>query len=183
MNYRWYTIFMLIPWMVISMELARENKLILSMVQNNTCAYLRLSVLDMGCTLTIQKMRQKVSCAPLFPFFLAERLSQSLPAKPISLKRFYSLKNALVNQGFIKIEDVMEPENQVILVVRQECVYVPRKTYSLFVALYDKNMNIIRTICNEQNEPLKSNSLSTYFNVVINTQRLEEIELEATPNH
>ncbi len=183
MKYRWYGASALIFGIGVGMEIPRENKLILSTVQNNTRAYYRLSVMDLKCELSIGELCKKAACAPIEPFFLAERLSQSLPSHAIALKGYHRLKNALIHQGFIKIEDLMCPKNHLFLIVRQECLYGPRKLYSLFMALYDHQMNCVRIIRNDKDQLLNSNALATSITVVINSERLTEIEVEVTSHH
>lgn len=183
MQYLLCYFFLLMPFFESGMETVRENKLTLSMARNDTRAYYRFSVLNFTKLKHKHIVAQKLEFIDIEPFFLAERLTQSLPTVPIPLKKYCVLKNVITNQGFIKIEDVMSPKNLVILYIKQKCVYQPNKVYSLVIELYNPQMNLLRTISYSKNEPLQSDKLTTYLNVTLNSENLNEIEIEATPSH
>lgn len=165
------------------MELGRDSKLVLSMVQNNTRAYFRLSVLNFTRLKDKHIIAQKLNCIDIAPFFLAERLTQSLPAIAFKLKRYSVLKNVITHQGFIKIEDVMKPTSLIIVYIKQKCVYQPQKTYSLFIELYTPQMKLLRTILACEKFVLRSDKLVTNINVVFNSENLNEIEVDAAASH
>lgn len=183
MKYLLCYFFLLLPILEIGMQVARENKLILSMVQNNTRSYYRFSVLNFTKLKHKHIVAQKLECIDIAPFFLAERLTQSLPTVAIKLKRHYVLKNVIKNQGFIKIEDVMKPKNLAILYIKQKCVYQPKKVYTLVIELYNPQMSHLRTIFDSKNEPLQSDKLITSINVTFNSEKLSDIEIEVTAQH
>lgn len=182
--------FILLSFIFINgMQLARENKLIVSMVQNNTRAYFRFSVLDIKYVKNneMNKKREellpKLNCSDsIQPFFLAERLSQSLPSAQLELKEYYATKNDIVNQGVVRIENIMKPKEVIFLFIHQKSTYAPTLVYSLSVELYNSQLHRMRTVACDSHWPLKSNKLCTTFNFVLNSENLDAfdaLELEA----
>jgi hypothetical protein len=184
MKYLFVYFLLLLPVWGIGMQVARENKLILSMVQNNTRSFYRLSALHLKELVHSRlSLLQKVIHARIEPFFLAERLDQRLPSKEIALEEFSVLKNNIVNQGYIKIENVMQPQDFVFLLVKQKCDYETQKKYSLYMALYNERLQTIQVICQRENSLMQGDKLHTYITIVFNSEKLADLEITVTPQH
>lgn len=184
MKYLFAYFLLLLPILRACMEPMRENKLILSMVQNNTRSFYRISSLHVK-ELKNKKISllQKMLNARIEPFFLAERLAQALPSKEIALEGYYVLKNCIMNDGCIKIENVMKPQDFIFLFVKQQCTFENQKLFSLNIALCDSQLKRIRMIERCENCFLKSDKLHSYLNIVFNSDNLHEIEITATPQN
>lgn len=184
MKYLFVYFLLLLPIVGIGMQVARENKLILSMVQNNTRSFYRLSALHLeGLVHRKLSLLQKVIHARIEPFFLAERLDQRLPSKEIALEEFSVLKNNIINQGYIKIENVMKPQDFVFLLLKQKCAYETQKKYSLYIALYNERLEPIQVISQHDNSFMQSDRLHTYITIVFNSEKLADMEIEITTQH
>lgn len=192
MNYLWYYFYFLVSWSLGApgMESPVENKLILSMVQNNTREYIRFSVFDYEYPAdgfvhnkNRKKFLKSICQARIKPFYLSGRLSQCLPSREIVFKNYYILKGTFTNQGIILIDNVMKPDEMVFLFTSQvvECTKSP--SYSLKMMLYDSQLNAITTIIEETKRNLKSKQLNTHLNVTLNDDRLSTVQVEVSSTH